>query len=157
MAAGKTSVGRELAQRLRVPFVDLDASIGRRLSSSVAEIFATRGEEGFRDVESAELAQVIAIDPVVVALGGGTLERLQNLRSVREAGVLVWLDTSRSTILSRLERGNTRRPLAADRALLLDLLEERRATYEQCDHHLRPDDDEPPSRVAERIADLLAR
>lgn len=160
MAAGKTVVGRALAERLRVPFVDLDASLERRASSSVAEIFARRGEQVFRDLEDAELARVVEIDPVVVALGGGTLERAENLRAVRAAGVVVWLDTPRSTILSRLERARSERgtrPLAADTDRLLGLFEERGPTYEQCDHRLRPEDDETPARVAARIAELIVR
>jgi shikimate kinase len=163
MAAGKTTTGRELAHRLGVPFVDLDASIVRRAGRPIADLFALHGEEVFRDLESAELMRVAAIDPVVVALGGGTLERPANRRLVEEAGVLVWLDTPRSTILSRLDRACSRtagsgaiRPLGRDRATVIELLDRRRSTYEHCHHRLRPGDDEPPSRTAERVAALIA-
>ena len=157
MAAGKTTVGQSLARRLGSPFVDLDASLERRQARSIAEIFETVGEEGFRDLEAAELAAAAGIEPVVVALGGGTLLRAANRRLVEAAGTLVWLDTPRSTILSRLDGGGGERPLAVDRERALELFDERAETYRDCDFRVRPGDGESPLEVAARIAERLSR
>lgn len=157
MAAGKTIVGEELARHFEVPFVDLDARIEAAAASTIERIFAERGEAGFRELESRELVRAAGLDPVVVALGGGALVRAENRRLIRRAGVSVWLDTPRSTILSRLERDESGRPLYVDRQGALELLEERRATYRQCDVRCRPRAGETPAEVAARIAARLMR
>ncbi len=156
MAAGKTTVGRALSRCLGVPFVDLDASLERREARSIAEIFAASGEDGFRELESRELTRVVAIEPVVVALGGGTLLREVNRQQVLAAGTVVWLDTPRSTILSRLGGGESERPLAADPERAAQLLEQRRESFRACDLRLRPRDDESPEEIAQRIAARLS-
>jgi shikimate kinase len=157
MAAGKTTVGRQLARCVQAPFVDLDASIAHRHSGTVEEIFRRDGEEAFRELESSELAHVVEIEPVVVALGGGTLERRRNRSMIRSAGVLVWLDTPRSTILSRLERVDMARPLGVDGDRVVQLLDQRLSTYAQCDLRLRPREGETPPEIAARIAVLITR
>lgn len=157
MAAGKTAVGRALSRRLGVPFIDLDISLERREGRSITEIFASCGEGGFRDLESYELDRVIEVEPAVVALGGGTLLRDSNRRKVRAAGTVVWLDTPRSTILSRLNEGGGDRPLAADPERVAELFEQRRESYRSCDLRLRPRDGESPEEIAARIAESLSQ
>ena len=157
MAAGKTTVGRELALRLDLPFVDLDEWTERRAAKTVAEIFATAGEEAFRQLESRELARVIELEAAVTALGGGTLLRRENLERVRRAGTLVWLDTPRSTILSRLPGSGATRPLWSDAERAARLFDERLPTYRQCDLRVRPRTGEPACEVAARIARRIKR
>jgi shikimate kinase/3-dehydroquinate synthase len=157
MAAGKTTVGRELAARLGVPFADLDERIERRESASVAEIFARRGESVFRDLERRELARLAVAEPGVVALGGGTVLPDANRRTIRRAGRLVWLDTDRSTILARLRGEPSARPLCVDAASAVRLLAERRAVYEDCDLRIRPRPGQGPQEVAALIAARLSR
>ena len=104
MAAGKTSVGRELGVQLQAQFVDLDAAIEARHSTTIDQIFSEQGEEAFRQLESLELQRAVELDTVVVALGGGAVLSPGNRHLIAEGGTLVWLDTRRSTILDRLEQ-----------------------------------------------------
>src|SRR5436309_723888 len=90
MGAGKTSVGRELARQLRWEFVDLDARIAAETGKTVAQIFSTEGEAGFRKRESDELQRVLSeldeLGPLVIALGGGTYIAAENRDVQRAAG-----------------------------------------------------------------------
>lgn len=156
MAAGKTTVGRELASQLGAPFVDLDESIERRQSASVADLFERFGERAFRDLESRELMRVVAARPGVVALGGGTVLREENRCLIRGAGKLVWLDAHRSTILARLRHGAPTRPLYLDPDSAARLLDERKATYQECDLRIRPAADDSPVELAAQIVQGLS-
>ncbi len=154
MAAGKTTVGRCLAERLEQPFVDLDQAIESAAGESVQRIFEERGESGFRDLESTVLRRVVADDGVVVALGGGTVLDPSNRELLAERGRLVWLDTPRSTILSRLERSRGR-PLYRDPEQASRLLDQRRTAYGDCDLVIRPRPGESAEAIAERLAARL--
>jgi len=106
-ATGKSSVGRILAERLGVPFVDSDSMVGENTCGlSIAEYFAARGEEAFRDLEQGALRRILAERPStggpVVATGGGIILRPSNVAAMREAGPVVWLTASVNTIRSRL-------------------------------------------------------
>ena len=157
MAAGKSTVGAELARQLGVGFVDLDAAIESRVGATIGEIFEDMGEETFRDLESEELALAAERDPVVVALGGGTVVRVENRDLIADRGRLVWLDTPRSTILTRLRHGESSRPLVGDPEQTLRLLDERLAVYQQCDVHVRPADSDSPTEVAHQIRTRLSQ
>jgi shikimate kinase len=139
MGAGKTSVGAELARRRGYAFHDLDALIVERAGKSVAEIFATSGEPGFRKLESAALRDVLASvangnSGVVVALGGGTLADPENLRAVREAGaVLVALEAPLEVLYRRTQKTRGSRPLAHDEAGFRQLYEARKPHYRAAD------------------------
>jgi len=132
MGAGKTSVGAALARRMGCAFHDLDALMVERAGRSVAELFETSGEPEFRRLEAEALAALLAKlgeAPAVVALGGGTLEKPQNLAAVRQAGVLVALDAPVETLFARTRAAAGTRPLAADEAQFRRLYERRRALY----------------------------
>lgn len=119
MGAGKSVVGALLASRLQRRFVDLDTEIVRQEGMSVAEIFATRGEQAFRACETGMLSALPAGGDAVVALGGGTLLLAENLRTVRERGPLVWLDCSLEDSLARCRTGPQRPLLGSQEADLL--------------------------------------
>jgi len=102
-ASGKSTLGRKLAAKRGSAFVDLDEEIVRREGMSIPEIFAARGEPGFRDAESAALEAVVAAanGPMVVALGGGTLLREANRRLCEAAGTVYCLKAPSAEELAR--------------------------------------------------------
>ena len=109
MASGKTTFGRAAARRIGWDFIDLDERIAETYGTP-AEIFAREGETRFREIETQMLAtSLLTQRDTVVALGGGTALREENLRLIKAGATLVWLDTDFDIILSEL--GNTDRPL----------------------------------------------
>ena len=133
MGAGKTTVGRSVASRLGVDFVDTDDLVETRAGKSVRDIFATDGEAAFRTLESQVLAESLKspVD-VVVAAAGGTVLSESNRAALREhADVVVWLDADVSALGERASRG-AHRPLldgdVEDRLMALD--GERRVLYQ---------------------------
>jgi shikimate kinase len=136
MAAGKTTVARALARRLGWQAADIDALIEQRERSTVAEIFAKRGEPYFRALERAILLEQVALRHVVVATGGGTFADPQNRAAINSDGVSVWLDVPFERVVARVP-ADGRRPLAADRAEFERLYHSRRVAYESA--HIRLD------------------
>lgn len=141
--AGKTTVGRELAQRLRWPFLDLDEQIAERAGMSVRDIFATHGEQHFRSLErevSTQLAHVAA--PLVVAPGGGWITIPGLVELLRPPAVLVWLKVSPQRAIERLGAGVATRPLLSGPAplgALAAISAARESFYLQADHTVSVD------------------
>ena len=158
MGAGKTTVGRLLALRLGVPFVDLDTEIEARAGVSVREIFEREGEPRFRAWERETLRQAIGAADVVVACGGGTLLQAENLALARAHGVLVWLNPPFAVIARRIGgRGKKNRPLFRDEAQALELYRQRLPLYRQADVVVDVGDAERAEEVAARIELLVAK
>ena len=111
MGCGKSSIGRRLAARLRVPFVDMDTEIERREGLSVSEIFARYGEAHFRRVEREVLADLCAMERGVVATGGGVPCGEGNMARMNRAGLTVYFRMSPDKLVRRLEHGRDKRPL----------------------------------------------
>ena len=130
MGTGKSEVGRRLAQRLGRAFVDTDQLVEERAGKRVAEIFADDGEPAFRALERAAVADAAARSGVVVAVGGGAVLDPENVRLLRDAGVLVYLTARPQVILRRV--GDTKhRPLLRDdpKGTIDRLLAERGPVY----------------------------
>ena len=102
MGCGKTTLGEELARQMGVPFIDLDQYIENGQGLTVVEIFARDGEERFRQLETAALRQVAAIDGAIIACGGGTPCHAGNMELMNQTGITVWLTTSPERITARL-------------------------------------------------------
>ncbi|HET9182669.1 MAG TPA: shikimate kinase [Candidatus Angelobacter sp.] len=139
MGAGKTSVGRVLAARLGWSFCDLDDVIERRERKTVAEIFATAGEAGFRRVEGDALRELLQdasrSHDLVVALGGGTFAQPANRALLKNSGaVTVLLEAPLEELRRRCGVDKTVRPLARDAERFAELFELRRASYRLASH-----------------------
>ncbi|GAA5344650.1 shikimate kinase [Planifilum fimeticola] len=138
MGTGKTTVGKALADRLKLPLTDTDQEIERKTGKRISELFREFGEEGFRDLESQVLKQVLDGTPGVVTTGGGVVLRPENVRLMKETGWVVALHASEEEILRRLA-GTADRPLLLGdvRQRVSRLLNERRGLYDFA--HVRVD------------------
>lgn len=133
MAVGKTTIGKQLAKRLQLEFVDSDHEIEKRTGVSISLIFDVEGESGFRDREERVIADLTSLSGIVLATGGGAVLREENRKALRKNGVVVYL---RASIESQLERTKStkHRPLLETedrRAALESLMEIREPLYRQ--------------------------
>ena len=113
MGSGKSTLGKALAQRCEVEFIDLDDYIEARSGKKIREIFADDGEAAFRDLERRMLLEVSGKDCVLVACGGGTPCFGDNMELMNSHGTTILLQTSHERLFERLKRGRHKRPLIA--------------------------------------------
>src|SRR3954447_25039304 len=111
MGAGKSTIGRRLAGRLHLPFMDADTEIEAAASMSIPEIFAAHGEQYFRDGEARVIARLLDNGPAVIATGGGAYMREETRQRIADKAVSVWLKADIDVIMKRVKR-------RADRPLL---------------------------------------
>jgi len=136
MGAGKTTLGRALAQRLQLEFVDTDRVLVERTGVPVATIFEFEGEEGFRRRECAVISELAAREGLVVATGGGAVLSEENRRVMRDHGTVVYLRARLESLWERT-RHDSSRPLLATpdpRAKLAELLDHRDPLYRDAAH-----------------------
>jgi shikimate kinase len=153
MGAGKTTVGRILAQSMQYEFVDCDAELERRAGVRIATMFEVEGEAGFREREATLLRELTLREGVVLATGGGVVLRPDNRALLRERGLVIFLDVSADEIARRTQH-DTGRPLlnAPDRRARIDALLEERAPWYGEAAHLRV---RSPARNPRRLASFL--
>ncbi|HXH01255.1 MAG TPA: shikimate kinase [Xanthomonadaceae bacterium] len=158
MGAGKTSIGRRLAERLGLRFVDADREIEQRTGASVGTIFDCEGEQGFRAREREVLAELLLGEGQLLATGGGAVLDEQSRQLMRERACVVHLHASVEEQLRRLARDRSRPLLQRpDRAAVLQRLAETRAPLYAQVAHLRIDTDHLTSaESAARLQRLLA-
>ncbi len=135
MGAGKTAVGRRLAARLGLPFVDADAEIEQAAGCSIAEIFERFGEAEFREGERRVITRLLAGDPQVIATGGGAFIRPETRAAIRREGISVWLRCPLPILVRRVS-GRTHRPLLNQgdpTEVLARLIEQRHSIYAEAD------------------------
>lgn len=157
MGSGKTTVGRHLARRLKMDFVDLDHEIQARCGVQVSVIFDIEGEAGFRRRESELLDELTQRDHIILATGGGSVINPDNRRMLSERGLVVYLRTSVDQQLNRLERDKQRPLLQAPnrRQRLRDMAENRNPVYEGCADLIVPSDNVSPITMAGRVEHMI--
>jgi len=134
MGAGKSAVGRALAAKLDMEFIDLDSLIEKKAGRSISEIFARDGEPAFRRMEAEITAQVAGKEKKVIACGGGIVLEQNNIDLLRKSSVIVYLAAEPAILLRRVLNSQERRPLldVADPApAIRSLLKFRRPMYEK--------------------------
>lgn len=131
--SGKSTVGRQLARRLGLPFKDSDQVIEQRLGCSIRDYFEREGEAAFRDVEESVLRELAQAEPGVIATGGGAVLRPANRRCLRDAGHVIYLRSTPEEVLKRLRHDRSRPLLQVDDPLarLRSLHEERDPLYRE--------------------------
>jgi shikimate kinase len=157
MGAGKTTVGRALAQKMQMRFADTDKVLVERTGVPVATVFEIEGEEGFRRRESAILAEMAAENDCVIATGGGAVVSEESRRVMRENGTVIYLRARVDDLWERT-RHDTSRPLLATpdpRATLARLLEERDALYREAAHLVVETGVQSAATLATRVMAIL--
>ena len=158
MGSGKSSVGRELARRFGVPFVDVDAWIEAAAGCRIRDLFAREGEPAFREREKAALREVLSVKGCVIATGGGAFADEENRVLLRSYAPVVYLDTAVETLLERLS-ADLGRPLlrGGDREEVVRALLARRIPgYRTADVTVRTDG-RTVEEVAGQVADWIDR
>ncbi len=135
MGAGKTAVGKRLASRLDLPFIDADSAIEEAAQASVSEIFAEHGETYFRRGERKVIARLLDSGPQVLATGGGAYMDAETRANIKSRGVSVWLKAELKVLLKRVARRDNRPLLVADDPgeVMKRLMEQRYPTYAEAD------------------------
>jgi shikimate kinase len=156
MGAGKSTVGRRLAKRLGLAFVDSDEEIEKAAGRTIREIFEGFGEPSFRDGERRVIARLVGGEPKVIATGGGAFVDEQTRQLILEQCIAIWLDADVETLAARVRRRDNR-PLLHGKdpvQVLRGLAEVRNPLYVRAHIHIRSEP-APHERTVERILDAL--
>ncbi len=153
MGAGKTRVGRRVAELAGVAFRDTDEEVAAEAGCSIEEVWEIRGEAGFRELEAAAVARLASEPQAVIATGGGAVLVARNVAVMRATGLVVWLEASPEVLAARVG-AETGRPLLTGtdpRTRLAELLAARRARYDEAAHRRIPTDGRKPEAVAQEV------
>lgn len=158
MGAGKTAVGKALAQALSVPFLDSDAEIEAAANMSVQEIFVRDGEAFFRQKEAQVIERLLGAEPGILSTGGGAFLAEGNRIAIREKGVSVWLEASLGVLWQRVKHKDTRPLLRTEdpRATLAKIYNERVPIYAQADLKVRSNATVTVEEMAQRVIEALS-
>ncbi len=157
MASGKTAVGKAIAGRLGVRFVDSDAAIEDAAQATIAEIFARDGEVFFRDREAEVIARLLSAEPMVMSTGGGAFMAQRNRVTIAERGVSLWLDVPLGVLWDRVRHKDTRPLLktADPQGTLASLYAERTPVYALADMRLEVREGASVEETAAGVIDAL--
>ena len=116
MGAGKTTIGKQLANKLKYNFIDLDQFIEESNQTSISSIFSDKGESYFRDIESLHLKKVLELKNTVISLGGGTPCFNNNMAQIKNHSKSIFIDLPVKMLVSRLKNGRSKRPLIQNKS-----------------------------------------
>lgn len=156
MGAGKTTVGKLLAETIGVSFIDSDEWIVAKEQASVSDVFATKGEAYFRQLEKAFLDHLALEQPAVVAVGGGLPCFGDNIMVLNSLGIFIYINTSLQTLTQRLKNDRANRPLLRDLKdeelfrYVEDLIAQRKVFYKMA-QLIVPNESNKPNDVVEKI------
>ena len=158
MGAGKSTIGKRVAQMLGIPFIDADTEIEAVSRMTIPELFERYGEPEFRDLERRVIRRILRTGPKVLATGGGAFMNEQTRKAITRAGVSVWLKADLDVLMERVSRkGN--RPLlktANPRATMQELMDKRYPVYELSDITVMSRDEKKDVMAGEVIDALVA-
>jgi shikimate kinase len=159
MGAGKSSIGRKLAQRLDLHFVDADSEIEQAAGMSISEIFAKHGEPYFRAGEARVIARLLDGGPQVLATGGGAFMHPQSREAIRAKAVSIWLKAEYEVLMKRIKRRGDRPMLKTDDPgeTLRRLMQERDPVYAEADVTVHSRDVPHEIIIAEIISAVTPR
>lgn len=155
MGSGKSTVGEVLAERLEVPFFDIDELVQSAENASIREIFAEHGEPYFRRRERDFLLMTRHLERAIVSTGGGTFTFENNIEFIQENGISIYLSVPYETCLSRVSVSSAERPMFHDEMALRGLYKSRKHNYRRADLVLEIKERETPREIARRIEKLL--
>src|SRR5580704_7254041 len=156
MGAGKSTIGRRLSARLRLPFLDADSEIEAAAGMSIPDIFEAHGEPHFRDGEARVIARLLDGGPAVIATGGGAFMREDTRNRIRDKAISIWLKADADIIMKRVKR-RADRPLlqtADPEATVGRLLREREPIYSHADITIWSRD-VPHEKIVDECIDAL--
>lgn len=160
MGAGKTTVGRALSKEVGIPFYDLDWYVESRMRKKVPQLFAERGEEGFRKIERNMLHEVAEFENVIVSCGGGTPCFFDNMDYLNQQAETVYLEASPEVLYEHLRMGRTERPLLKGKSpeelkvFIREQLEQREPFYRKAKHIMNVDLMENYEKIKITVAEL---
>ena len=164
MGAGKTTLGKAFSREEGLTFVDLDWYIEERFHKTIAQIFAERGEEGFRELERRMLHEVSEFENVVIATGGGTPCHFDNMEHMNACGETVFLEVDVDVLFRRLKVAKQQRPLLANKndedlmTFIVEALQKRLPFYVKAKHVFNGEQLEDRRQIqqsVERLKELL--
>ena len=135
MGAGKSSVGKLLAQKLNLSFVDTDELIEKKENIKISDIFSKYGEQYFRDLENKVISDLATKTSLVISTGGGSVQNINNLNALKETGFVIYLKAAPDILFERIKNDNSRPLLKTSNPLetLENLLKKRETNYSMAD------------------------
>lgn len=163
MGAGKTTIGRELAKKLNLDFIDLDLFIQARFQKTVNQLFKYSGESEFRNIERNMLREVGEFENVIISAGGGTPCFFDNMEYMNQSGTTVYLKASADILSSRLSISKEKRPLIKDKnddelkSFIIDSLYKREPFYTQAKIQFETGTVETKEDIDQLVQQLIKR
>ncbi|WP_299226265.1 shikimate kinase [Sulfurihydrogenibium sp.] len=156
MGSGKSTVGKILAEKLNMNFIDIDKLIEEKEGMKIKDIFEQKGEGYFRELERKQIEAVVKQEGLVVSTGGGLGANLDNMNLMKKNGDVVWLDVSLNTVLDRLKNDQDRPLLKQPTEKIRQLFEERKNVYRLANIRINADK-KTPSQIVEEILTKIKR